>query len=284
MQDKLTIAFDQEWLEEEDMPDNSLQDTLVFYLRSVLKWLYRLEDWAVPGNFLLIKANVGKAAPDIAVLKGYTNLQRRLERPKSWVIDPPKRPAPPIVFEISSESTWQKDLDEKVVLYGQMGVKEYFAYDPDSPRTWVGRPERLLGWRYADGQPQELAPDQRGWLWSEEIESWLVPDGQNLWLYTAEGQARPSESEAADLERVAKEVAHHQAKAAQAAKKEARQQAKAERAAKELAQQQAEAERIARETAQQQADLERMAKEAAQAELEAIRAKLRARNLDLDEL
>jgi Uma2 family endonuclease len=216
MPDNLTATLPDEWLEEEDIPDTSSQDALAFYLKSLLLGLYSLEDWYIARNFLLIKANVGQAAPDVAFHRGYTNQQQQQERPKSWRIDPPKRPAPPVVFEISSEATWAKDLGEKLYLYGQMGIQEYFAYDPDTPRNWTGRTERLLGWRYQKGQPQALIPDDRGWLWSAELNSWLAPDNQNLKLYDPDGQLRLSEAQAAKAEEAAKETERQRADAIQA--------------------------------------------------------------------
>ncbi len=195
MQDNLLDVLETQWLEEEDLPDSSSQDTQVYYVRSVLKWHYRQEDWYIPGNFLLIRSGFGQAAPDVAVLKGYTNQQKDKERPQSWRIDPPRRPAPAVVIEISSKETWEKDLLEKVILYGQLGISEYFAFDADTPRNWVGRTERLLGWKYQNGQPQAIAPDSRGWLWSLELDSWMVADNNFLRLLDKYGQPRPAEWE-----------------------------------------------------------------------------------------
>ncbi len=47
-------------------------------------------------------------------------------------------------FEILSEETWRKDVEEKPDLYARLGVHEYFAYDPNpspAPRTiWLPGP------------------------------------------------------------------------------------------------------------------------------------------------
>jgi len=44
--------------------------------------------------------------------------------------------APDIVFEIASPSTWRQDLSTaprgKLTLYGQLGVREYYVYDPSA--------------------------------------------------------------------------------------------------------------------------------------------------------
>jgi hypothetical protein len=71
----------------------------------------------------------------------------------------------------------------------------------------------------------ERPADPRGWIWSAELESWLVSDGSLLRLYDRDGRMRMTEGEA-----------HRAAKEAERVAKEA------ERAAKE-------AERVAKETA-----------------------------------
>jgi Putative restriction endonuclease len=108
----------------------------------------------------------------------------------------PDRPAPPVVFEIDSPGTWTKDVQtdehDKPAIYGRIGVKEYFTYDSNTPQAWLfARGVRLRGWRYAaDGTPIELQRDRRGWLRSEELQSFLVPDGREMYLYDFDGNKR----------------------------------------------------------------------------------------------
>jgi hypothetical protein len=100
----------------------------------------------------------------------------------------PNRPAPRIVFEIASETTFEQDITDKIERYQHMGVEEYFAYDPATPRIWTSHPSRLRGWRYVNGNPVELTLDARGWIWSQIFGKWLVPDGRYLRLYHTNGQ------------------------------------------------------------------------------------------------
>jgi hypothetical protein len=92
-----------------------------------------------------------------------------------------------------------------------MGVKEYFAYDPNDPQYWRDKSRRLRGWRLSGDQLQELKPDERGWLWSEELDSCLGADGEFLRLYDKPGNMRLTKAEteqaAKEAERTAKEVA-----------------------------------------------------------------------------
>ncbi len=82
-----------------------------------------------------------------------------------------------------------------------MGVRELFAYDPQEPplhRETVGR---LFGWRLdtRSGRMVEMTPGKEGWLWSEQLDSWLVPEGIHLRLYDREGQIRLTGEEAQTL-------------------------------------------------------------------------------------
>ena len=57
-------------------------------------------------------------------------------------------PAPQVVFEIGSDETWHKDLNEKPDRYAGMGVQEYFAYDPNEPQLLRRANRRLYGWQF----------------------------------------------------------------------------------------------------------------------------------------
>src|SRR2546423_14915015 len=80
-------------------------------------------------------------APDIAVIKGVA-----LRPLTSWRVQT-TGPAPHVVLEILSAETWKKDLEEKPGIYAQLGVQEYFAYDPNPSPLAEATLQRLFGWR-----------------------------------------------------------------------------------------------------------------------------------------
>jgi hypothetical protein len=88
---------------------------------------------------------------------------------------------------------------KKLRLYGLIGPREYFAFDPHAKRVWPKSIKtRLLGWQYnKDGQAVPILPDERGWLWSNVLESWFVPDDLQLRLHDRSGQMRLTATEAA---------------------------------------------------------------------------------------
>jgi Uma2 family endonuclease len=203
------------------MGDTAVHLNLMIYLRDLLKWFYRVEGWYVAGNlniYLTTNKKEYPLVPDVALFKGVVLSKAKEERLRSWRMTLPERPSPTVVFEICSKDTWKDDLEKKPDKYGQMGVKEYYSYDPNTPLYWRDKSRRLRGWHYQGAEIIELEPDERGWFWSNELDSWLVSDNALLRLYDRDGQIRLTEAEA---ERAAKE--------AERAAKEA------ERAAKELA-------------------------------------------------
>jgi len=242
-----TEISDYEIFLEEDMPESTPQTDLVRYLVAVLAWLYRLEGWFIGDNLAVVYTRRAYLAPDIALFKGVVLTREERQRQKSYRIKPPHRPPPVIVFEASSADNWANDLEDKPEKYRQMGAREYLVYDPNRPQVWRDKSSRLRGWHYdADGQWVEMKRDERGWLWSEELESWLVPSNDYLRLYDSQLRLRLTREEAAE------------------------QSITIEREAKE-------AEREAKEAAEKEAATARAEKEALVAELEALREKLRAK-------
>ena len=197
---------------EDEMGDSVAQTVLLTYLGAVLAHLYRETGWFVARNLSFYHAAVRNGqhliSPDIAVFVGLALPPAEQRRVTSWEMRPARargqgqlaRPAPTVVFEVSSGSTWKTDIApgeaSKPWLYGQMGAREYFAYDPNDPPVWRTSQRRrlsrrLLGWRYdAGGLPVALEPDAQGRLWSAALHSWLVPDEDLLRLYDATGALR----------------------------------------------------------------------------------------------
>lgn len=196
------------------MGESLAQSQLILYLLQVLQWLYHNEQWFVVSDLNIYRQRRRYAyplTPDVAVFKGIVIPPTGSRQFKSWRTYEPHRPAPHVVFEISSDSTWKDDIQKKHIQYGILGVSEYFAYDPNDPPYWNHNGITLRGWRYVNGKPQDLVADPYGRLWSEELESWLVPDGVFLRLFDPQGTRRLTEAEAErqakEAERAAKEAA-----------------------------------------------------------------------------
>lgn len=205
---------------EDLMGETSDHSMLVRYLMEVLTAFFEGQACAVYENLNFYQTDYYKEeplAPDIAVIKGVI-----FRRTRSWRVGK-SGPAPQVVFEIASKETWQKDLQEKPSRYAQMGVQEYFAYDPNDPPLRRKPANRLRGWRLdpLTQQMREMSLSPNGRLWSLHLESFLVPDGLYLHLAYQYGQRRLTKAEA--------EAAARQAEAIRAEAAERRAEALAER-------------------------------------------------------
>ncbi|MBV9689007.1 MAG: Uma2 family endonuclease [Ktedonobacteraceae bacterium] len=220
--DEIAYYYDMHPTEEDLMGETAVHAALIRYLMEVLVWLFDQQLCAVHDNLNFYQTPFWKEhpiAPDIAVIKGVD-----FEWVRSWRIGK-TGPAPQVVLEIASDETWHKDLTEKPSKYAVMGVQEYFAYDPNQPALL--REGRLFGWRLdrASRSMRELSLDRDGRLWSQHLESFLVPDSSYLCLYDraghrrltraeAEAEARRAETRRAEAEKRRAEVEKRRADAA----------------------------------------------------------------------
>ncbi len=178
------------------MPEAALHAALIHYLVEVLKWLFFGQVCAIHENlgfFQSPELNEPPVAPDIAVIKGIP-----FQPVSSWRVGT-TGPAPQVIFEILSGETWYRDITEKPALYARMGVQEYFAYDPNLIPLTEATAQRLFGWRLdpEQGRMVPLALQSGGYLWSSELDSFLVPDESLLRLYDRDNQPRLTQAEAA---------------------------------------------------------------------------------------
>ncbi|MCI0395863.1 MAG: Uma2 family endonuclease [Chloroflexi bacterium] len=171
----------------------------------------------VSGNMFLYfeEGNPAKVvAPDVFIVFGVSKKTRRVY--KVWE----EGKAPDVVFEITSRSTLQDDLGRKRVLYQELGVQEYFLFDP--LHEYLRPP--LQGYRLLDEYYVPLMPEQASqdeWrLTSQVLGLALHASGLTLRLYDPAAAryllTRPEEAEArraAEEGRRAAEEALRQAQA-----------------------------------------------------------------------
>ncbi|MCS7056790.1 MAG: Uma2 family endonuclease [Thermoflexales bacterium] len=216
-------------------------------------------DFFVGGNmFLYFSPNQEKTAdykgPDLFVVREVEDQRWRTY----WAIWEEGNKTPDLVVELLSESTRREDLGRKKRLYERrLHIPEYVCWGADP----VDRdaPAELYAWRLTGLTYQPIAPNERGWVWSEVLEAWLgMWEGeyarvQARWLrlYDREGNLVPTRAERAERER------------------------DAERQRAEDAERQRDAERRRAEQAEHERDVERQ-------RLEQLKARLRARGIDLD--
>jgi Putative restriction endonuclease len=117
---------------------------------------------------------------------------------------------PVVIFEMTSEGTKSQDTGFKKTLYEQLGVLEYWLFDPKG--EWIE--QKLQGYRLR-GEVYEPITDSL----CEPLQLRLQVEGQLIGFYredTGEKLLIPEElAEALKQERLAREQAQEQAKQAQ---------------------------------------------------------------------
>jgi Uma2 family endonuclease len=133
--------------------------------------------------------------PDVFWIAGVDPLRER----EGWVAWEEGGRLPDVIFELLSKSNTLAHREGKKNLYAEVfGTPEYFV------TARKGR--RLDGFRLAGGVYQPIVPEDRGWLWSEQLglfvglwQGW-VGDQNAGWarLYRPDGTLVPTPQERAD--------------------------------------------------------------------------------------
>ena len=100
-----------------------------------------------------------RVAPDFFIAFDVPNESIRRNLPNFWIWETGK--VPDFVIEVASPSTASNDLGPKRDLYAELGITEYWRFDPTGGELY-GQP--LAGERLVDGeyQPYELRVDDDG--------------------------------------------------------------------------------------------------------------------------
>jgi Uma2 family endonuclease len=141
----------------------------------------------VAGNLFIYYEEGNPAAavaPDVFVILGVPDSERRTY--KTWEHS---GKTPNLVIELTSSKTRYEDLEKKRVIYAELGVQEYYIFDPLGDYL----DPRLRGYQLADG---ELLPLPGPRFFSQTLNIELRADGNTLRLYdTTTGMPLPTPAE-----------------------------------------------------------------------------------------
>ncbi len=192
-------------------------------LRLGLPWhvfseLWIIAPWPNDQGFL-------RAAPDLFVAEADPTYRR------SWQVNR-EGSVPPFVLEVVTDESTTRDLEEKVIIYDQMGVREYAIFIPEE----VGGELRLLGYRRADdGAFVQWEPDAQGRLESHVLGGLRLYAAPGSWLRLLDRDGHILPSEAEERDRQAARASHEAARAAQESVRANQETARADAAERELA-------------------------------------------------
>jgi len=154
-------------------------------------------------------------SPDIFVVRGIEKKDRRIYNLEV------EGKTPDVVIELTSRHTKVEDLGNKQVIYANLGVREYFIFDP----LGEAFPTPLRGLRL---EGTEYIPMAGRRLRSEVLGLDLVVEEGRLRLYDPRTGERLLTHEESETARRAAEAAHQAAEAKAAEEAEARRRAEAE--------------------------------------------------------
>jgi len=239
------------------MAESDIHCDRIINILVMLKDRYRKDpNVYVAGNLFLYfeegnpRRNV---APDVMVVLGVEKKYRRSY--KVWA----EGKAPDMIIEVTSDSTQYEDLYAKKELYRELGVKEYYLFDPTG--DYLSEP--LQAYHLVEGEYQPV-PSEGGFWRSPVLGLTLKAEGGHLRLYDAQ-TGEPL------LDPAAQSQAREQAEVERRRAEAARQQAETALGQAETARQQAE---TAREQAEAACRREAEARQAAEVELQRLRTEL----------
>jgi Uma2 family endonuclease len=150
---KLISTIDSPLEDFEPMPEGDKQRRNLSYTTEALRlWFEKQHNVYVSGNLFIryLEKKVEKRiAPDTFVVFGMSSEDR-----VSYKIYEEGGKAPDFVLEITSKGTVTKDREQNPLIYRDLGVKEYFQYDPSGEYL---KPTSLQGVRLEDGKYVAIA-------------------------------------------------------------------------------------------------------------------------------
>ena len=187
------------------------RDYLVYGVESLKLYFQNRQDVYISGNlWLCYEEGVPDAvvAPDVFVVFGVENRPRR-----SYKVWEENGKTPDWVLEVTSKSTRDVDEQKKPITYAQMGVREYFQYDPSGDylkpalkgRSLVGNSYQVLTpHRLPDGTlcvPSVVLGLELRLLPNGQLRFFSQQTGEYLLTYVEQGQRAEAERQRAETER-----------------------------------------------------------------------------------
>ena len=191
-------------------------------IATLRQWYADRADVHVGGDLLIyyrMNDNETRVAPDVFVAFGSDKALR-----SSWIVWREGK-APDIVMELASGSTWRRDMREKRDIYAEMGVTEYWRFDPTS--NYFIPP--LIGERLGDGvyHPLETITHGDGMVQGHSavlgLDICALPDGNMRFYDPVSEQWLRTLHESETARQAAEDALREEAAARQSAEDELRQ-------------------------------------------------------------
>jgi Uma2 family endonuclease len=164
--------------DDEPMAETELHIDAIVRLRELLEDLYRGRPGVFIGTDQFLYWEEGnpaaRRAPEVMVAFGVPQREPRTSN-FTWEEN---GVVPQFVCEFASEHSWREDIGEKFDLFEQIGVREYFVFDPQDRYL---RPS-LQGWRLHNDAYRQIRRGTDESLESQELGVRLLAEGAHVRL------------------------------------------------------------------------------------------------------
>ena len=171
----------------------------IMLLLQCLEFLWReRNDFYAMGNLTIYYSPRQRKSEDFRGPDFFVVLGTERKPRKSWVVWEENGQYPNVIVELLSESTANVDRGLKKEIYQNIfRTPEYFWFDPHTLE--------FKGFELLRGIYQELSPNDRGWLWSEQLQLFLGIHDQKLRVFTPGGELVPTPEEVAQFASIQQE-------------------------------------------------------------------------------
>ena len=158
------------------------------HLRQVMLLIQSLEsywgerqDFYAFGNLTIYYSPRQRKSEDFRGPDFFVVLDVEKKPRKSWVVWEEGGKYPNVIVEILSPTTAETDKGLKKEIYQDIfRTPDYFWFDPETLE--------FQGFQLMAGQYQVIEPNEKGWLWSQQLGLYLGIDNDQLRFFTPEGK------------------------------------------------------------------------------------------------
>ncbi len=169
---------------------------IILLLTSLERLWKERQDFFAGANLSIYYSNRQRKSEDVRGPDLFVVLDTERKERKSWVVWAEDGKYPNFILEILSDSTAKCDRGLKKQLYQDIfRTPDYFWFDPYSLE--------FAGFKLNYRQYEAIAPNEQGWLWSNELQLYLGILNEQLRFFTPEGDLVliPEEAEAISNQR-----------------------------------------------------------------------------------
>ncbi|MDJ0597666.1 MAG: Uma2 family endonuclease [Crocosphaera sp.] len=171
------------------------------HLRQVMLLIQSLEsywgerqDFYAFGNLTIYYSPRQRKSEDFRGPDFFVVLDVEKKPRKSWVVWEEGGKYPNVIVEILSPTTAETDKGLKKEIYQDIfRTPDYFWFDPETLE--------FQGFQLMAGQYQVIEPNEKGWLWSQQLGLYLGIDNDQLRFFTPEGKLVLTPEETAKQEK-----------------------------------------------------------------------------------